>query len=733
MQNISNRYGLPLSWNLMHKEGKREKVGFLVNLVKKIALACFILLSLSIVPFIILYRLTATIKEKLAIRYHWNETLPAILRMKDVEEKNKFDSMKNVLINAGNDLATASAEEIAAKYTKAIHFNKERIACIVADLCKRLILRELSRHERFSPYWMPNLAEWKIRLENFHQDSAIDVISSLPKDFEGADDLQAAITVLLCTANGIETPFAQKLHSKLHQKYHQLLSISKNLEANVAEFKSIFALMVSGLQDPAGVHHVDPAQANRSFIETYRKLLGHPVYQSLKMTDLQPFVALLHDFAIAIWNDVHILDEYRAVGRAIIVDGNLEYEEIDTNEPYGANAMLSDKLKASQEVVADCHYDNDRLISKIAYAAMHFWQVMGTLASEGGMARHIPALFGVDQYDSHGTLSNNPSIQGTSTWKGPEIEGRVNNCYGGSPTIGDHQIAPEFMALLQAVENNLSAPEKRRRQKVPSKVIFNSLQNIDKVHGEGPRSRTIMLLNEAYPLSFTGVILAKDAPLYLMKSSEDIIWENSRQFGTVFKEKLMQGVNAPDETGHGFYFFGSPQKWEALFDKIINRVNGQFSENHHGLSLQKKRNLQAAYQDYVYSLLIAAIECQQIHTLNLSGIENPLITEITACKENIDRGGMENTKYMYLRLPLVDEEDKHLSAAEQLEYLVGIMNSRSISARNRAILRDRMPQILAFIEVVSPESFNQTLTDLLADLKLEATLTYAPDATSCLA
>ena len=70
----------------------------------------------------------------------------------------------------------------------------------------------------------------------------------------------------------------------------------------------------------------------------------------------------------------------------------------------------------------------------------------------------------------------------------------MNNCYGGSPTIGDHLIAPEFEAAIQAAENNQLSPKEARDPAIPMVVIYNNLQNLDKKHGEGPRSRTIMLL-----------------------------------------------------------------------------------------------------------------------------------------------------------------------------------------------------------------------------------------------
>lgn len=680
------------------------------------------IVAIILAPAVLLFRLFSSFREVIIVKYGLNHSLPAIRRMKYSEEQNKFAAMQKVLIGQGCDFRKKSVDQIARDLIAPISLHFQSPKVILVDYARRCIFRSLSLQSDFSPAWIPYLVSLEPEGGFLLDDGTINfqaVSQSKLNDFAA---FQNALQGLFIATDGTPTALAVKINAKVLKNQKRLLEIVANHASQLKAFEHLILSMLKDLEDVNNLHDKRPVKANRAFIADFRKVLKHPVYQAIKFSSEQPVVALLHHLAAAIWNDVHILPQYKAVGEAIISDGQLKLSE---NQP--SNASLTNLLRASQAVIAKRHYANDSWISKIGYALTHFWHVMGTLASEGGFVRHIPALLGVDQYDSHGTLSNNPSIQGTSFWEGPSVKGRVNNCYGGTPTIGDHLIAPEFTALLQAVENNLLASKEFFSQDIPLKVIYNSLQNIDKCHGEGPRSHAIMHMNEAYPLSFSGAILAKDTAIYQMKSPEHVVFEGGGQFAVVLKEKLMQGLLSPEKSGHGFFFFRQGYQWEQLFDLILKHVSLKFEALGYSDDLTVRSKLQAAYQEYVYSLLIAVFECQQLANLNAAGFDDPLITEITACKENIDRGGMENTKYMYLRLPLMPERLMPLSGLQQLEYLIGIMNSRSISARDRAILKERMPQVLAFIELVSPADFNRTLAQLLKELNLPAKLTYVPD------
>lgn len=716
----------PESWIYSFKRHSNKTV--YLYFLKIIAVVLLFFIILPFLPIIFLFMLYGMIREKIIIGCKLNRTLPTVRFIKYIEEKNKFQKMKEVFNSNLHELGidNKSVSSIICAYMEKIEYSDISISKLIIEKCKRSIVREFSSKKDSPPIFLKMLIEWTISDPCPIKNGIIDW-STLCAKFRTIDsfELQNLLQTLIYEENSQQqlTSFAKGLSAEIYQNYTDL----KNHANNPLEIKHNFSIRLEKLfdvlQDKSDLENSNPKKANRKFIAAYRRLLSHSIYKTRKLDYSSPLITLLHEFSSAIWNEVNFGEIYQEVGKAIIYDGQLSKTDNNALLTQNKNSILAQKLNRSQKIVASNHYHNDGVFGKIIYASMHFWHIMGSFASEGGIIRLIPSLFGVDQYDSHGTLSNNPSVQGTTKWQGEGWKGVVNNCYGGSPTIGDHRIAPEFEALLQAAENNLMCNEKFRRSHIPVRVVYNNLQNLDKKHGENFRSHSIMYLNKTFPLSFTGLILAKDSPLYFMKNSEDVIWEGANQFGEVFKQKILHGVHSPAESGHGFYFPGSLEEWKPLFDAAIDLVSKQFCEMH-ALTIEDKRMLQGAFQDYVYSLIGAVVECAILANLNLVGISSPLITVLSACKENIDRGGMENLKYAYLRLGNEEQKNNCFRESEKLEILVGFMNARSLSARDRAILGNRLFQVLSFIEIVSQENFNKELTELLKIFNLSAQYTF---------
>lgn len=696
--------------------------------VKGISLVLLLLFFIPLLPFLGLLRLIGHLREKAITAFKMNEILPAVRSMKNIEEMSKFREMKRVLDLSLDELDVAVNDRSLKRMTDVLLSDINIDAAMAVDVtareCTRLIVRELVKQEGFLPAWIPVLVDWKVDTRSINDDGSNDWLKICDVHAENKE-LKQAIQTLLYTSEGIASSFALDLSAKMFQRHSQLLKLVQDAAGQLEKFRFLFGEMLAILQDSADLQNNAPTQANRKFISAFRKVLRHPIYKLLKLSHSHRSVLFLHDISAAIWNSIRAFDLFGVIGKAIIADGllNFKQDEKFQERQVAENIALAGKLRQSQKIVASNHYHNDGISGKFVYAIMHFWHSMGSLASEGGVVRFIPFLLGVDQYDSHGTLSNNPTHQACTVWKGDMLGGQVNNCYGGSPTIGDHLIAPEFKALLQAAENNMMQTESNQRKGIPLRVVYTSLQNLDKRHGERPRSKTIMYLNEAFPLSFTGIVLAKDSSIYLIKKPEDLIWENAPQFGEAFKERLMLGVQARFQSGHGFYFPGSVNQWEKMFDAAIAEVNREF-QSMPVSSDEEKKQLQGAYQEYIYSLIGAAIECRVLANLTSAGNVSPLIMTISACKENIDRGGMENMKYLYLRIRKSVKSDRLLTKDEMLESLVGFMHARSLSSRDRAILEDRIPQVLGFMELVSAEKFDRTLTRFLSALGLNSHYTF---------
>ncbi|MBA3603746.1 MAG: hypothetical protein H0W50_08930 [Parachlamydiaceae bacterium] len=721
-ESISNTSTIfPETWAKARKERKKVEKRIIDYIIQGLALAVLLVVSLPLFPIFLLCRLAGNLKEKAVTVFGLNKTLPSVRAMKHDEEFKKFQTMKDVfksyLLEIG--LQTTSVRDISKAFIQDINFNSTMIVDLMAEECKRLIVRELGKKAGFQSSLIPALVDLEMDRGCVNEDGTIDWTFVCKKMYFKNVDLQNAFQDLLFSSKGAESTFATKLSEKMHRRHLEVTGIEKNAVKHLASFLNRFNKLTEILNDSENLQTYNPAQANRSFIAVYRDLLKHPIYKALRLSSSHRSINLLHDVSAAIWNSVDPTEAYKNVGKAIIADGNLspKNEIIDPNVPD--NVVIANKLRKSQKTVCSNHYQNDSLYGKISYAVMHFWQTVGGFASMGGRKRIIPSLLGVGQYDSHGTLSNNPSKQSTTSWRGDLLCGQVNNCYGGSPTIGDHRIAPEFKALLQAAENNLMRVPRLRRKGIPSKIVFGSLQDSDFIYAEGARTQTLMYCNQAFPLSFIGYVLAKDSPLYKMTKSENIVWEDAKQFGQILKKSLMLGINAPTQKGHGFYFAGPSERWEELFNAIIDEVNIEFKDKQ-ALKLTEKQNLQAAYQDHVYSLISTFEECRTLADLNAMGVVNPLITTLNVCKENIDRGAMENLKLLYLRINNLPKDKPPLTKDEILESLVGFMNSRSLSSRDRAILEHRVAQVLPFIETVSPENFDRSLMSLLHRLGLDA-------------
>lgn len=445
---------------------------------------------------------------------------------------------------------------------------------------------------------------------------------------------------------------------------------------------------------------------NLEITDRLRKALESPAYLALKEDTENPSIQFLHELSAGIWNNVQPLAAYKSLGAQCLP---VEYETQNTGSDV-RHILEQSLTKARRELLTD-----HGIPGKILYAITHPLQTLGSMASLGGTSQTIAEAFGRGVYDSHGLLSNNPSLQGTTTLTVNGGQLRVNNCYGGSPTRGDPHISPEFRAVCQAAENNQLAATPNAA--VPMVVYYTNFQNIHNKGGEGERSATIMRQNFEFPLSFRGMTLAKDSPFYLMRGDKSSLTFEAPEFAKEFFEVLMQDENftlegRKGQKGTGIYFPGNKEDWRPIISQILIKAEtyfGRFGAS----SGEDAYRMRGAFQEYVYSMIQAYTEAALGKEVQQrTGIESPLVMAIRACKENIDRGGAENMKYLFTRL------SETYDPKERIELVAGVMHSRALSARDRIILEDRLPQVLSFIEHISPVDFQLSMKDLLASLNL---------------
>lgn len=708
-------------WAKEHKVKKHEGKGVGTRVGRTVG---FVALTIIFSPVLLIpaviagsFKLGAWMREKYKLIVKKDPILTSIRQMKVAEETDKFLTMQDVLKNPRfredieglvvngrevSDKAKALQEKLKAKLT-----DPEKVKKIRTEKIVRYIMRELSRQGKLTPELLAVLRDPKVAaaLENkdFTTFNQLIKDGKLPQDFF------------------TKTIDLTKIEAKV-SKDMKVAADRDQVDHDVEEFQKNITHLLKILQKQ---DLSNPGALNQEFIAELRKALNHPVYKALKEDASDPAIHLLQRFASDMWNKAPSVETYTKVGETLIkkaeeAKGKASSEDAESRAAQPATGPeLAKNFRDSHDLVAKAHW-TDSGWGKVAYAITHPLQALGSMASEGGGMRLLPAALGRGEYDSHGTLSNNPSLQGTTTiaWEDKakqEHKGTINACFGGSPTIGDHEVSPEFKAVLQAAENEQFVSEDQRDQAIPHMVNYNNLQNLDKEEGEGPRSRTLMLLNKKYPLSFRGMTLSKDSELYLMekkvgkKHVKVIAWQNPKDFGDKMMQQLMRSFD-PQEAGHGFYFPGSPNEWQpifkaatdsatAFFDELIKNNPEKYDQSRDDV----REKLQGAYQEYVYSMIKAVNEFQSLKILSERGIKNPKIMAISVCKEQIDRGAMDNVLTMFLRFA-------------EYQTMMGVMHSRALSARDRVILKKRMPQVLDAIEVIDREKFKAQLMNFFNTL-----------------
>lgn len=663
----------------------------------------------------------------------------SIETMKKTEELDKLNTMKGALISliSSKKVNQDSPAEQIAEHSIAYLTDGLKICLegpkkdkIIQNKQASQILRRLKSFGLLTPQWINAIKKPEVQdffSESFRNQSP-DVVADALADIIKNNDVFITQEQL---KNILEAPFED---------------INIPTEANIKEFKNKFDNLYDIFKDDA---NKNPTKANREFIQNLRELIKDPVYQYLKEDSSQPAIHLIHRCVSDIWNKAPALSAYIEVGAEIIgmtLKPKEEHGKTLTAEKQAEKSKsgkdIAELIEKSHKKVTSIYSTDHGIPAKAVYAATHLRQALGSMNSEGEGS--FAQFLSRGKYDSHGTLSNNPSLQGTTSLKWGEGDATINNCYGGSPTIGDDEIAPEFEALLQAAENEQLKDPKNRDSTIPMVVNYNNLQDLNKKTGENARSSAIMKLNEKYPLSFRGTTFSKDSALYMMNKQKDVVWESPKQFGPEMKKQLEKCFDDPKNVEHGFYFHGKKEDWSPIFNEVIDsavkhfssrslakernkirQLEGQILEclgkqppDNEGAALKKaelikeKKVFQGAFQEYVYSMLNAVLEMESIKSLAEQGIKDPKIMAISACKENIDRGGMENTKYMYLRL---SKGERHRATK-----ITTVAHLRAIAVRDRAILEKRMPQVLNFLKTTDPDDFNTSLGTLIEKLGYKA-------------
>lgn len=488
---------------------------------------------------------------------------------------------------------------------------------------------------------------------------------------------------------------------------------------------------IANLLETFETNPVDFTVANQEITAKLRDVIDSPTYQALKEDPENEYVKFVHKLSCGIWNDVKALPAYQEFGEKVLKD--IDSSKNLDDKPIDGKKMV-EILNDSHHYLEKKLFTDHGIFQKVIFAFTHPEMSFRAASSEGGMLREMAGAFGFSTFDPHGTANNNPSIQGTTKAyiinENETINATINNCYGGSPTISNRtgtQIAQEFHAVCQAAENNQFA--KIKDHSIPSIVYYTSLQDIENTgHGDDERSFALMELNKKYPLSFLGMTLAKDSDFYMMRGEyKNPEWKGIDDYSNqVFKQfeskKCYQyGDRTSGETGHGMYLPGGQEKWKPILLAIKNNATSHFK----AIDTEDPKKLRGAYQEYVYSMIEAYTELEIAKEIyERTGNKTPLVMTMKLCKGNLDRGGAENAKNLYTRMP---SDHTQFSST-----VLGAFEGRALTTCDRIILPDRLPQVLSFIELVDKKQFEQDLLNLCKGLGISFKDNQAPAFTPAL-
>lgn len=367
----------------------------------------------------------------------------------------------------------------------------------------------------------------------------------------------------------------------------------------------------------------------------------------------------------------------------------------------------------------------------LAYGLKNPGQVRGAVASHGGK---VGALSG-SHYDPH-LLPNNSSLHGSTTIDVSDVRGvrgvtraQIQNIHGPSPTVAGH-VAPEFLALCQGAENNLLWAKEHDDvpdPDLPVKVVFTNLQKLNESAGEGVRSKALMELNDQFPGVCKVLTLSKDSEFYKMHDTGPLEWKSSEDFSKKMERALFSGVGrSAEEISHdkgkgafGIYFPPSvtPELLNNALDVANRRFSPEFVREKFGeppLEGDRAFKVCGAYQEYVYQLIQRQLEIEAVKELAAEGVKGGNIIFKASCKEHADRGGMNSMAMAYLRAEI--PPCAPLSEIDHLrKFVIGSGLYRALAAKERMVLDDRVPNIIAMVECVSPQDFREDVDAMNGD------------------
>ncbi len=249
---------------------------------------------------------------------------------------------------------------------------------------------------------------------------------------------------------------------------------------------------------------------NRNVLLTLRAIYSSPLYNALCMSDI-PLIDILDSIAIGQYTNTSLAQTFEKLGQKL--------DESQRPLPERIDAIWNglEKIGVDNGIFSTLLHYSFCLLVKIGlpYLALKIAQIFS-------LNRLIPHIG-----DERSILGNTPGALTDEIQTNDSLYRRtIRTVVLSAPTLG-YDIAPEFRAALQALENNQFS----RSDNPFLTWAYTNLQNISSTP-EHPSTIALMELRNLYPLSFQAITLPQNLPASSTStfSDDDVLYHLSQLF-----------------------------------------------------------------------------------------------------------------------------------------------------------------------------------------------------------
>jgi hypothetical protein len=419
-----------------------------------------------------------------------------------------------------------------------------------------------------------------------------------------------------------------------------------------------------------------------------RDALKCSTYKLYKTNETHSGVHLLHMICQALYAEAEVLPAYTLLGQAICEkafvneSSSLQFSlntiwqtafihGISNNDPKNKDSFWTRITKSCQVLL-------EGLSIKLDLAIQNSWKSF--------------AGYAAPYKDHHAFFDNNPGVITEEVLSSPKREHRVRTITSASPAFGK-QVVPEFLALLQALENHHFYDVSHNSYPY-TKIAYTNLQS-KKGEIEGVQTQAIMALNAKYPFSFSGITVSQEGIKDERELTEDLV---GRIYRKIIADDSFSLRNTP-----GYYF--SPQErklWSEAIKMIASKCYSCFSA-------RIGSQVVAAYEEL---LNLGIIRYHEMRTLKNTGPTRSKMLTMRICQAGVDRAGKVNGAMLW-----------GLMETNSTPLITSVIFGRAVLAKGRLPIQDKLKQfenLITFVPRVRVKEFLEYVDELATDKKIRS-------------